>query len=560
MTDMTDTSPNLGLPFYQTKLNEFEVQHNEALLMLDALVMLAVIDRDLSAPPVSPALGDRYLVKATGTGDFAGNDNRVAQYDTGGWNFYAPKAGWTCYVQDESVLLAWDGASWAPALDVMGAVTELNNLSLLGIGTAADSVNPLSAKLNNVLWAARTISEGGDGTLRYKMSKEDASKTLSLLFQNNFEGRAEVGLTGDDDFRVKVSADGATWQDAIVIDRTTGAVSLPNTDADSGGADLDITLAELALGLADALNVAQFLGASGNRFADSFDMLAYVDTSAATNLDTGTAGQLKPTETAGSAISGATGTAIGDLTGGGGLSAAFDGSTSQAGSGVSAGKDAATQAYIGKNYTSAPKKIGKAIVYGSNNTGFTSGAGAATVTISLRGKNGSAPTPYTGDGTEIGTLAFSDTANESGGRTVTSADTSTSWDYVWIEIAQSGSATTMYVAEAVFYVAATTDNLTVTSTSLTASAAPASMKIVAQVEEPDAITLNTHLIFSVSRDGGTTWADATMSDRFSSGSIHVLESAEIDVSAQPSATDVKWKITTTSGKAVKVHGICIYWT
>jgi hypothetical protein len=85
------------------------------------------------------------------------------------------------------------------------------------------------------------------------------------------------------------------------------------------------------------------------------------------------------------------------------------------------------------------------------------------------------------------------------------------------------------------------------------------MKIVAQVEETDAITLNTHLIFSVSRDGGTTWTDATMSDRFISGSIHVVESAEINVSDQPSDADVKWKITTTSGKAVKVHGICIYW-
>src|SRR4029079_13799701 len=109
MTD--DISPNLGLPLYPTKQDECEIQHNEALSMLDALVMLAVKDRDLSAPPLSPALGDRYLVKETGTGELDGLEDRVAQFDIGGWNFYAPLPGWTCYVQDERVLLAWDGDS-----------------------------------------------------------------------------------------------------------------------------------------------------------------------------------------------------------------------------------------------------------------------------------------------------------------------------------------------------------------------------------------------------------------------------------------------------------------
>ncbi|MBN8965589.1 MAG: DUF2793 domain-containing protein [Rhizobiales bacterium] len=229
MTDVSDTSPNLSLPFYQTKQNEFEVQHNEALMVLDALAMLSVIDRDLTEPPVSPAQGDRYLVKAPGAGDFIGRDNCVAQYDVGGWNFYPPRVGWTCYVQDERTLLAWDGSAWQSALDIAGGggASELQNMTLLGIGTEADEVNPLAAKLNNVLWTARTEAEGGDGTLRYKMSKESADKTLSLLFQNNYSGRAEIGLAGDDDFHFKVSDDGTNWLEAIRIDRATGRVVFP---------------------------------------------------------------------------------------------------------------------------------------------------------------------------------------------------------------------------------------------------------------------------------------------------------------------------------------------
>ncbi len=48
-----------------------------------------------------------------------------------------------------------------------------------------------------------------------------------MLFQDAFSGRAVVGLTGDDNLHVKVSADGATWLEALVIDRTSGHVALP---------------------------------------------------------------------------------------------------------------------------------------------------------------------------------------------------------------------------------------------------------------------------------------------------------------------------------------------
>ena len=136
--------------------------------------------------------------------------------------FCTPKTGWFAYVIDEGALVAWNGSTWVSALAMLAT---LQNLSLLGVGTMADATNPFSAKLNNALWVAKTVAEGGDGHLRYKMSKESAAKTLSLLFQDNFSGRAEVGLTGDDDFHFKVSADGSSWLDAISIDRTTGKLT-----------------------------------------------------------------------------------------------------------------------------------------------------------------------------------------------------------------------------------------------------------------------------------------------------------------------------------------------
>ena len=221
---MTDTS-NLGLPCIEAAQAQKHVTHNEALRILDSIVQLAVLDRDLNAPPPSPSEGERWIVTASPapTGDWTGHGDEVAAWQDGGWQFSTPKVGWIAYVVDEGALVTWNGTAWG---DFFSTVTAIQNLALLGIGTTADATNPFSAKLNNALWVAKTVAEGGDGDLRYKLSKESASKTLSYLFQDNFSGRAEIGLTGDDDFHFKTSPDGSIWTDALVLDKSTGAAKL----------------------------------------------------------------------------------------------------------------------------------------------------------------------------------------------------------------------------------------------------------------------------------------------------------------------------------------------
>src|SRR4051812_22504433 len=83
----------------------------------------------------------------------------------------------------------------------------------------------VAAELNNELHAAKTVAEGGTGNIQVKISKESAAKTASHLFQTNFSGRAELGLTGDDNLHVKVSADGAAWIEALVFAAATGAAT-----------------------------------------------------------------------------------------------------------------------------------------------------------------------------------------------------------------------------------------------------------------------------------------------------------------------------------------------
>jgi hypothetical protein len=215
------TTPNLALPELAASQAQKHVTVNEALNALDALVQLAVLDRDLAAPPPAPAEGQRWLVAAGATGAWAGHDNEIAAWQDGAWTFFSPNVGWLAYVVDEGALLAFTGSGW---VDAIAALMSLNNMTLLGIGTTADATNPFSAKLNNALWTAKAAAEGGTGDLRYKMSKESAADTLSILLQTAFSGRAELGLTGDDDFHLKVSGDGAAWTEALAVDRTSGGI------------------------------------------------------------------------------------------------------------------------------------------------------------------------------------------------------------------------------------------------------------------------------------------------------------------------------------------------
>jgi hypothetical protein len=215
---------NLRLPFMEASQSQKHVTHNDALLIIDAAVHLSVLDAARTSPPASPVEGDRHIVAVGATGGWLDHDHAVATYSDGGWLFLDPRAGWRAWSVEDEGLLVFDGSLWR---DVRNLPMALDNLSQLGVGTTADATNPVSAKVNNTLWTARTTAEGGDGNLRYKLSKEDATKTLSFLFQDNYSGRAEIGLCGDDNFHFKVSPDGTSWYEGIRVDRTNGKVVFP---------------------------------------------------------------------------------------------------------------------------------------------------------------------------------------------------------------------------------------------------------------------------------------------------------------------------------------------
>jgi hypothetical protein len=209
---MTQTA-NLALPLLAAAQAQKHVTHNEALAILDALAQIAVKARGSNDSPADPASGDRYIVGSSAAGVFLGQEDAVAWFDAGVWRFLAPQVGWLAFVEDETRLIVFDGTAWRAIEDILSLP---NVFASLGIGTAPDSQNLLAAKINNALFTALTVGEGGSGDFRMVLNKEAG-----------WSARAEFGLLGSDDFGLKVSPDGGSWHNAFVVDRNNGSVSFP---------------------------------------------------------------------------------------------------------------------------------------------------------------------------------------------------------------------------------------------------------------------------------------------------------------------------------------------
>ncbi len=222
---MTDTI-NLGLPFIDGNQAQKHVTHNEALRILDAAIQIAVADTTRTVPPASPATGDRHVVAGGASGAWTGHDGAIATWEDGAWAFLAPKAGWWLWSVADASIMIFDGAAWLPF------APPADNVGRLGVNTTASAPNLLSVKSNAALLAAIAAADGGSGDARLQISKETAAGTASVFFSDDYSGRAEFGLTGDDDFHLKVSPDGTNWQDAFVIDKATASVAFNGfTDA-----------------------------------------------------------------------------------------------------------------------------------------------------------------------------------------------------------------------------------------------------------------------------------------------------------------------------------------
>lgn len=249
-----ETTGRFELPLIMPNQAQKHVTHNEALTLLDGICHLVIKSFGETAPPVMAAIDDAFVVGPSATGAWFGEDAKIALNTDVGWRFVAARQGMIAVNALTSKLVIFDQAAWKS----LGSMVDIATTLQLGINTSADAANRFAVRSNAALLTAISAGEGGNGDVQLKLNKELASDTASLLFQNSYAGRAEMGLAGDDDFRIKVSPDGSIWSDALMINRTTGITTLSNNSIENAAlADMPTShfKARIAVGTGDPQDI-----------------------------------------------------------------------------------------------------------------------------------------------------------------------------------------------------------------------------------------------------------------------------------------------------------------
>ena len=105
-----------------------------------------------------------------------------------------------------------------------------------------------------------------------------------------------------------------------------------------------------------------------------------------------------------------------------------------------------------------------------------------------------------------------------------------------------------------------TTSTTIVSNAFTAGAAPSSSRIVVFQEDVASTTLNTDIIASVSRDGGSNFTTITLADSgyVTGASGQRILTGTANITGQPSGTSMRWKLA-LANNASKIHGVSLQW-
>ncbi|RTL04410.1 hypothetical protein EKK58_10580 [Candidatus Dependentiae bacterium] len=96
-----------------------------------------------------------------------------------------------------------------------------NNLSLIGVNATPDATNKLS-----VASAESLFSYNGSGGHLMKVNKALLADSAAISFRNNNSTRALLGLLGDDNFSMRVSANGTDYNTSFIIANASGNIDI----------------------------------------------------------------------------------------------------------------------------------------------------------------------------------------------------------------------------------------------------------------------------------------------------------------------------------------------
>lgn len=199
------TTSRLELPFLQAGQALKNITHNEALNRLDSGLYLSCSDMSASVLPSDMPEGTALIISEMAGSDLSERIGQIGVYLATGWVWFLPKAGWTVWDQTTQTLRVFDGLDWVgPAPENIP-----DTLPQLGLNSTASPIQRFSI-------ASQTSLFNHDGdSHRLTLNRAAEEDTASLVFQTDFAGAAELGLTGPSGFSLKTSSDGLTFSDRL---------------------------------------------------------------------------------------------------------------------------------------------------------------------------------------------------------------------------------------------------------------------------------------------------------------------------------------------------------
>ena len=126
----------------------------------------SVLDKDLTAPPGGPAVGDRYLLgtdptAGLTTGAWAGQDGNIAEWDGSAWVFTTPTTGTFVSADDENtVLYYYNGAMW----DAKAFESTTASTGLVKVGNDVQLADQTSNTIDVSSGVIEVVADGIDDT------------------------------------------------------------------------------------------------------------------------------------------------------------------------------------------------------------------------------------------------------------------------------------------------------------------------------------------------------------------------------------------------------------
>ena len=217
MVDKRLYTNNFKIPLLFQNQAHKDIVFNEALSKIDSLIHLSVIDIFINSEPENIKDGDSYIISNNPNDIFSNHSCKIAYYNIG-WKFITPTEGMRVWVQSKKSLYIYIENNWIKFDNTATKDSDTNVFNSLAVNTNISDSHKLAICSNNSLFTTE------DSSVRITLNKSGSNNFSSIIFQDDWQGKAEIGLLNNNNFVFKNSTNGVDFREIFVIENNSGTI------------------------------------------------------------------------------------------------------------------------------------------------------------------------------------------------------------------------------------------------------------------------------------------------------------------------------------------------